>query len=79
MKENRTENKIPQNGKSPNTFKAQVSNPKETSSRKLFPSKGAKSRGMLMGSLKAHVSIVTKWGIIPKIAQNPNWGMGVLR
>jgi hypothetical protein len=34
---------------------------------------------MLVGSPKEHVSIVMKWDIIPKIAPNPNWGMGVLR
>jgi len=34
---------------------------------------------MLVESLKEHVSTVMKWGIAPKIAPNPNRGMGVLR
>jgi hypothetical protein len=34
---------------------------------------------MLVGSAKERVSIVMKWGIIPKIAPNPNWGIGALR
>jgi hypothetical protein len=62
----------PQKGKNPNTFKARVSNSKENSSRKGFLSKGVNPRGMLMGSPKGRVSITTKWGIIPKIAPNPN-------
>jgi hypothetical protein len=32
-----------------------------------------------MGRTKEHVSIATKWGIIPKIAPNPNRGMGFLK
>jgi hypothetical protein len=79
MKGNGAEGKIPQKGKNPNTFKARVSNPKETSSRKGLPSKGASPRGMLMGSPKGHVSITMKWGITTKIAPNLNQGMGVLR
>jgi hypothetical protein len=34
---------------------------------------------MLVGNLREHVSIVMKWAIIPKIAPNSNWGMGLLR
>jgi len=34
---------------------------------------------MIAGSPKEHVSITMKWDIIPKIAPNPNWTMGVLR
>jgi hypothetical protein len=34
---------------------------------------------MLVGSPKEHVSIATKWDITPKIALNPNQGMGVLK
>jgi len=34
---------------------------------------------MLAGSPKERVSIATKWGITPKIAPNPNRGMGVPR
>jgi hypothetical protein len=34
---------------------------------------------MLVGSLKACISIAMKWDIAPKIAPNPNQGMGVLR
>jgi hypothetical protein len=79
MKGNGTEGKIPRKGKNLNNFKAQVSKPKEISSRKGFLSKGANPRGMLVGSPKEHVPIAMKWGIIPNIAPNPNQGMGVLR
>jgi hypothetical protein len=41
--------------------------------------KGPNQRGMLVGSPKECVSIAMKWGIIPKIALNPNWGIGALR
>jgi hypothetical protein len=34
---------------------------------------------MLVGSPKECVLIAMKWGIIPKIAPNPNRGMGVVR
>jgi hypothetical protein len=72
MKGNGTKGKIPQKGKSPNTFKARVSNPKATSSRKGCLAKGANPRGVLMGSPKELVSIVMRWEITPKIAPNPN-------
>jgi len=74
---NGTEGKISPKGKGPNNFKAWVSNPKEISSRKRFFSKWANPREMLVGSPKERVSTVMKWGITPKIAPNPNWGMGV--
>jgi hypothetical protein len=32
-----------------------------------------------MGSPKEHVSITMKWDINPKIAPNPNLGMGALK
>jgi hypothetical protein len=32
-----------------------------------------------MGSPKDCVSILMKWDIIPKIAPNPNWAIGVIR
>jgi len=79
MKGNRVEGKIPPKGKGPNNFKARVSNPKEISSRKEFLSKGANPKGMLVRSPKKHVSTSMKWGITPKIAPNPNQGMGVLK
>jgi hypothetical protein len=41
--------------------------------------KWANIRGMLVGSPKERVLIVRKCGIIPKIAPNPNQGMGVPR
>jgi hypothetical protein len=66
-------------GESPNTSKVQGSNPKATSSRKGFPSKGANLKGMLMGSPKGCVSIATKWGSTPKITPNLDQGMGVRR
>jgi hypothetical protein len=34
---------------------------------------------MLVGSPKEHASTTMKWGITPKIALNPNQGMGLLR
>jgi hypothetical protein len=76
-KGNGIESKIAQKGKSPNIFKAWGSNPKATSSRKGFPSKGANPRGVPIGSPKGRVLIATKWGITPKIAPNLNRGMGV--
>jgi hypothetical protein len=51
MKVNGTKGKIFQKGKNPNNFKAQVSNPKESSSRRGFHLKGTNPRGMLVGSL----------------------------
>jgi len=33
---------------------------------------------MLVRSPKECVSIAMKWDIIPKIAPNPNWGMGIV-
>ncbi len=39
----------------------------------------ANPRGMLVGSPNEHVSIVMKCGITPKIASNPNRGVGVPR
>jgi hypothetical protein len=47
--------------------------------RKGLFKKGAYPRGMLVGSLKEHVSIVMKWDITLKIAPNPNRGMGALK
>ncbi len=79
MKGNGTEGKTPQKGKSPNDSKARVSNPKEISLKRGLLSKRANPRGMPMGNPKERVSITMKWGITPKIAPNPNLGMGVLR
>jgi hypothetical protein len=79
MKGNGTEGMTFRKGKSLNNFKARVSNPKEILSRRGFLLKWANPRGMLVGSPNEHVSIVMKWGIIPKIAPNPNRGMGILR
>ncbi len=79
MKGNEIEGKTTQKGKSPNNFKARVSNPKEISLRRDLFWKGSNPRGVLMGSPKEHVSIAMKWDITPKIALNPNRGMGVLR
>jgi hypothetical protein len=70
---------MPKKGKSPNTFKARGSNPKATSSKKGFLPKGPNPKGLPMGNQKEHVSIATKWDIIPKIAPNLNSGMGVQR
>jgi hypothetical protein len=66
-------------GKSPNNSKARVLNPKEILSRKGLLSKGANPKEMLVGNPKECVSIVMKWGIIPRIAPNPNRGVGLLR
>jgi hypothetical protein len=79
MKGNGTETKTPQKGKSPNNSKARVSNPREILSRKGLLSKGANPKEMLVGNPKECVSIVMKWGIIPRIAPNPNRGVGLLR
>jgi len=48
-------------------------------SRKGLLSKGANPREMLLGNPKERVSIVMKWGITPRIAPNPNQGVGLLR
>jgi hypothetical protein len=77
-KVNGTEGKTPQEGKNLNNFKARVSNPKEISLRRGLLLKPTNPRGMLVGSPKERVSIVMKWGITPKIAPNPNRGMGFL-
>jgi hypothetical protein len=53
--------------------------PKKILLRKGLFKKGAYPRGMLVGSLKEHVSIVMKWDITLKIAPNPNRGMGALK
>jgi hypothetical protein len=79
MKGNGTETKTPQKGKSPNNSKARVLNPREILSRKGLLSKGANPKEMLVGNPKECVSIVMKWGIIPRIAPNPNRGVGLLR
>jgi len=79
MKGNGTEAKTPPRGKSLNNSKVRVLNPKEILSRRGLLSKGTNPRGMLVGNLKECVSIAMKWGITPKIAPNPNRGMGVLR
>jgi hypothetical protein len=47
--------------------------------KKWLLSKGANPRGMLMGNSKEGVSITMKWDIIPRIALNPNRGVGLLR
>jgi hypothetical protein len=65
-----------QRGKGPNSFKARVLNPKEILSRKGFLSKEANPRGMPVGNPKERVSTTMKWDITPKIAPNPNQGMG---
>ncbi len=72
MKVNGIKGKIPQKGKTLNNFKAQVSNPKEISSRRGLLLKWANLKGMLMGSPKECVSITMKWGTTPNIAPNPN-------
>jgi hypothetical protein len=79
MKGNGTEGKTPRKGKNLNNFKAWVSNPKEISLRRGLLLKQANPRGMLVGNPREHVSIAMKWEITPKIAPNPNWGMGALR
>jgi hypothetical protein len=79
MKGNGTEGKTPQRGKGPNNSKAQGSNPKEILSRKGLLLNRANPRGMLVGGQNGHASTAMKWGITPKIAPNPNWGMGFLR
>jgi hypothetical protein len=79
MKRKGTEGKTPQRGKSPNNSKVQVPNLKEILSRMGLLLKRANPRGMLVGSPKEHASTTMYWGITPKIAPNPNWGMGVLR
>jgi len=66
-------------GEKPKQFQAWDSNPKEVLSRRGFLLKQANPRGVLVRSPKERVSIVMKWGIIPKIAPNSNRGMGVVR
>jgi hypothetical protein len=79
MKGNGIEGKTPQRGKGPNNSKALVSNPKEISSRRGLLIKRVNPKGMPLGNPKERVSITMKWAIIPKIAPNPNRGMGALR
>jgi hypothetical protein len=63
----------------PKQFQASGFKPKGNLSRKGLLLKWANLKGMLVGSPKECVSIAMKWGITPKIAPNPNWGMGVPR
>ncbi len=79
MKGNGTDAKKPLKGKNPNNSKARVLNPREISSRRGLLSKGANPREMLTGNPKERVSIVMKWGVIPRIAPNPNRGVTLLR
>jgi hypothetical protein len=79
MKGNGTKGKTPQIGKGLSNSKALVSNPKEISSRRGLLLKRANPKGMPVGNPKEHASIAMKWGIIPKIAPNPNRGMVALR
>jgi len=79
MRENGTEGKGTQGRKSLNNSKAWGSSPKEILWRKGLPSKGANPREMLVGSVREHASIATKWGITPKIVPSPKWEMEVLR
>ncbi len=76
---NGTEGKTTQERKSLNNSKARGSNPKEILWRKGLLSNRANKREMLVENPKEHASTVMKWGIIPKIAPNPNRGMGALR
>jgi len=79
MKGSGTKGKTPQRGKGLSNSKGLVSNPKEISSKRGLLLKQANPKGMPVGNPKGHVSIAMKWGIIPKIAPNPNQGMGALR
>jgi hypothetical protein len=79
MKGNGTEAKIARRGKSPNNSKARVFNPREILSRRGLLLKRANPREMLVGDPREYASIVMKWGITPRIAPNPNRGMGLLR
>jgi hypothetical protein len=72
MKGNGTKAKKAQRGKSPINYKVRVLNPREILLRKGLLSKGANPREMLVGNPKERVSIVMKWGIIPRIAPNLN-------
>ncbi len=66
-------------GEKPKQFQGRVLNPKEILSRKGLLSKGANPKEMLVGNPKQRVSIEMKWGITPRIAPNPNRGVGLLR
>ncbi len=79
MKGNGIEAKTPQRGRSLNNSKARVLNPREILSRRGLLSKRANPREMLVGDPREYASIVMKWGITPRIAPNPNRGMGLLR
>jgi hypothetical protein len=47
--------------------------------KKGAPFKGSQPKGDVGGKPKEHVSIATKWGIIPKIVPSPRQGMEALR
>jgi len=66
-------------GEKPKQFQGSGFKPKGDFVKKGLLSKGANPREMLVGNLGEHVSIVMKWAIIPRIAPNSNWGMGLLR
>jgi hypothetical protein len=56
-----------------NHSKAWGSSPREISWRKGLFSKWTNPKELLGWNPREHVSIVTKWGITPKIAPSPSW------
>jgi hypothetical protein len=60
----------------PKQFQSSGFKPKGNFIKKGALFKVSQPKGMLVGSPKERVSIAMKWGIIPKIAPNPNQGMG---
>jgi hypothetical protein len=65
--------------KKPKQFQGSRFKPKGNFVKKGLLSKRANPREMSMGNPKEHASIITKWGIIPKIAPSPKQGAGVLK
>jgi len=79
MMENGIVGKEAQQRINPNNSKAWGLNPRGTLWRRGLLSKGANPRETLGWNPKQRASIVTRWGITPRIIPSPKWGMGVLR
>ncbi len=63
----------------PKQFQGSGFKPKGDFVKKGLPSKGTNPREMVVGSLREHVSITTKWGTTPKIVPRPKRVMEALR
>jgi len=66
-------------GEKPKQFQGSGFKPKGNFTKKRAPFKASQPKGDASGDPREYASIVMKWGITPRIAPNPNRGMGLLR